>query len=97
MREVWSLQPKFEQRFGPRPARLLTHPRFRAAYDFLLIRSETGDADPELAVWWDKFQVADEATQKKMVQPSRNLKNSRTRRRRSGKKKNNGPTENPSN
>jgi poly(A) polymerase len=96
MREVWSLQPKFEQRFGPKPARLLTHPRFRAAYDFLLIRSETGDAEPELAAWWDKFQLADEAMQKKMTQPSRNLKNSRTRRRRSSKKKNTGPTENPS-
>jgi poly(A) polymerase len=96
MREVWSLQPKFEQRVGPRPARLLTHPRFRAAYDFLLIRAETGDADSELADWWSTFQLVDEAAQKKMTQPSRNLKNSRTRRRRNGKKKDAGPTENPS-
>ncbi|MGR8940735.1 MAG: polynucleotide adenylyltransferase PcnB [Gammaproteobacteria bacterium] len=95
MREVWSLQPKFEQRVGPKPVRLLTHPRFRAAYDFLLIRAETGDADPELAAWWGKFQLADEATQKKMTQPSRNLKNSRARRRRGSRKKNTGPTENP--
>jgi len=96
MREVWSLQPKFEQRIGPKPARLLTHPRFRAAYDFLVIRAETGDAEPELAAWWGKFQQGDEDTQKKMTQPSRNLKNSRTRRRRSSKKKNTGPSENPS-
>ncbi|WP_374090713.1 polynucleotide adenylyltransferase PcnB [Methylomicrobium lacus] len=96
MREVWSLQPKFEQRLGPKPARLLTHPRFRAAYDFLVIRAQTGDAEPELAEWWGQFQLADEAMQKKMTQPSRNLKNSRTRRRRSSKKKNTGSNENPS-
>jgi len=95
MREVWSLQPKFEMRVGPKPVRLLTHQRFRAAYDFLMIRSETGDVDPELVLWWGKFQHADEATQKRMTQPSRNLKNSRTRRRRSNKKKNSGPNENP--
>jgi len=96
MREVWSLQPKFEQRLGPKPARLLTHPRFRAAYDFLVIRAQSGDAEAELADWWGQFQLADEAMQKKMTQPSRNLKNSRTRRRRSSKKKNTGPNENPS-
>ncbi|MEC4748046.1 polynucleotide adenylyltransferase PcnB [Methylomicrobium sp. Wu6] len=96
MREVWSLQPKFEQRVGPRPARLLTHPRFRAAYDFLLIRSETGNVEPDLAAWWGKFQLADEEAQKMMTQPSRNLKNSRTRRRRSSKNKNSGPAQNPS-
>ncbi|MDD1612716.1 MAG: polynucleotide adenylyltransferase PcnB [Methylococcaceae bacterium] len=95
MREVWNLQPKFEVRTGPKPARLLTHPRFRAAYDFLLLRSETGDIDPEVAAWWGKFQQTDEATQKKMTQPQRNLKNSRVRRRRSSKKKNSDPNENP--
>ena len=95
MREVWSLQPKFEVRVGLKPARLLTHPRFRAAYDFMVIRSETGDVDREMVDWWSKFQDADEATQKKMTQPSRNLKNTRARRRR-GKKKNSSPNEKPS-
>jgi poly(A) polymerase len=95
MREVWSLQPKFEQRGGPPPAPPVSPPRFGAAHPFVLLRAETGDADAELADWWSKFQLADEAVQKKMTQPSRNLKNSRTRRRRNGKKKNAGPTENP--
>lgn len=93
MREVWNLQPKFEQRTGLKPARLLTHPRFRAAYDFLALRAETGDIEAELAAWWGKFQNADEAAQKKMTQPSRNLKNNRTRRRRgNGKPKSADPT-----
>lgn len=67
MREVWSLQPRFEKRTGVRPERLLSHPRFRAAYDFLLLRTETGEVAPELAAWWTKFQAVSEAEQRKMT------------------------------
>src|SRR3954463_2194201 len=56
IKEIWSLQPRFEQRAGARPFRLLEHPRFRAAYDFLLIRAEAGEAPSELADWWTRFQ-----------------------------------------
>ena len=41
MREIWELQPRLEQRQGKRPHRLATHPRFRAAYDFLVLRAES--------------------------------------------------------
>ncbi|MCB2261915.1 MAG: polynucleotide adenylyltransferase PcnB [Candidatus Thiosymbion ectosymbiont of Robbea hypermnestra] len=58
MREIWSLQPRLERREGKRPLRLLAHPRFRAAYDFLLLRAEAGEADAELADWWTRFQAA---------------------------------------
>ena len=75
MREVWSLQPKFNARVGSKPSRLLTHPRFRAGYDFLLLRSETGGADPELAEWWTRYQNANENEQRKMTQPVRNNQN----------------------
>jgi poly(A) polymerase len=67
MREVWLLQPRFHSRSGGRPFRLLTHPRFRAAYDFLLLRAETGGVEPELAQWWTRFQAAGEAEQKAMA------------------------------
>jgi poly(A) polymerase len=67
MREVWGLQPKFNSRFGSKPERLLSHPRFRAAYDFLLLRAETGNADSDLAKWWERFQFADEAQRTKMT------------------------------
>ena len=67
MREVWNMQLRFERRNGIRPFRLLNHPRFRAAYDFLLLRAETGGANPELADWWTKFQDAGEAEQKRMT------------------------------
>ncbi|WP_456405288.1 polynucleotide adenylyltransferase PcnB [Thiolapillus sp.] len=56
MREIWTLQARFLNTKGKRPQRLLMHPRFRAAYDFLLLRAESGEADPELAAWWTRFQ-----------------------------------------
>ncbi|MCB1866297.1 MAG: polynucleotide adenylyltransferase PcnB [Chromatiales bacterium] len=52
IREIWRLQPRFEQRNGNRAKRFLTHPRFRAAYDFLLLRAESGEVEPALAEWW---------------------------------------------
>ncbi len=57
MQEIWALQPRFEQRRGGKPARLLTHPRFRAAYDFLVLRADVGDAARELADWWTSAQL----------------------------------------
>ncbi len=86
MREVWSLQPKFNARFGSKPSRLLTHPRFRAGYDFLVLRAETGGADPELAEWWARYQAASEKEQRKMTQPPRNPANKKPGRKRSHRK-----------
>src|SRR5699024_9214153 len=43
MREIWYLQLRFTYRRGKRPLRLLQHPRFRAAYDFLLLRARSGE------------------------------------------------------
>ena len=54
MQEIWALQSRFHHTRGKRPHRLLAHPRFRAAYDFMLLRAESGEADPELAQWWTK-------------------------------------------
>ena len=42
MQEIWMLQPRFEQRIKKRVFRLMAHPRFRAAYDFLLLRAVEG-------------------------------------------------------
>ncbi len=56
MRDLLMLQSRFERRSGRRALRLLEHPRFRAAYDFLLLRAAAGEADPELAAWWTRLQ-----------------------------------------
>jgi poly(A) polymerase len=56
MRDMVLLQPRFENRAGRRALRLLGHPKFRAAYDFLLLRAASGEVDPELAAWWTRLQ-----------------------------------------
>jgi len=83
MREVWNIQPKFKARIGSKPSRLIGHPRFRAGYDFLVLRAETGGVDPELAEWWTTYQNASENEQRKMTQPPRNAQNKKSGRKRS--------------
>jgi poly(A) polymerase len=82
MREIWNLQHRFEQRAGRRPPRLLSHPRFRAAYDFLLLRVESGEVDPELGQWWTEYQGASGADQGKMAEAPKGDGRRRRRRRR---------------
>ncbi len=87
MREMWNLQPRFEQRNGKRPQQLLTHPRFRAAYDFLLLRAESGEADSELAEWWTRFQGNQGGDQEQMTQGRRDDGGGRSRRPRRRRRK----------
>ena len=56
MRELLALQPRFHRREGRRALAFLAHPRFRAAYDFLLLRAEAGAEDPAIARWWTEIQ-----------------------------------------
>lgn len=90
MREVWLLQARFEKRIGARPYRLLGHPRFRAAYDFLLLRAETGGAEMAVAQWWTNFQTANEHEQKKMTRPPRVKKKTKARAKKIQVKADNG-------
>jgi poly(A) polymerase len=86
MREIWSLQPRFEQRAGARPAKLVEHPRFRAAYDFLAIRGEAGEVDAALVDWWTRFQDAPADEREKMLKPEEAPKKKRRRPRGRGRK-----------
>ncbi|MFE8033671.1 polynucleotide adenylyltransferase PcnB [Thiohalocapsa marina] len=81
MREIWGLQPRLERRQGKRPLALLGHPRFRAAYDFLLLRAEAGEVDPELAAWWTRFQEVDTAERVRMTGGAAKRKRPRRRRK----------------
>lgn len=56
MREIWLMQPRLEANRGGRAQRLITHPRFRAAYDFLLVRAHAGEVSQALADWWTTAQ-----------------------------------------
>jgi poly(A) polymerase len=81
MKELWLLQPRFEQRGGQRPVRLLSQPRFRAAYDFLLLRCESGEVDSQLGLWWDEFQDAADDRRAEMLLPDDVAKKRRRRKK----------------
>jgi poly(A) polymerase len=80
MREIWLLQPRFRQRQGKRPLRLMSHPHFRAAYDFLCLRAAAGEDLQDACQWWTELQQTDTRTQTDMADAAR--KRSRPRRRR---------------
>ncbi len=85
MREIWSMQDRFDRRAGMQAFRLLENKRFRAAYDFLLLRAETGETDRALADWWTHFQTAGESERRTMVAdvaPTAGASKRRRRRRR---------------
>jgi len=89
MREMLALQPRFVHCRGKRALRLLEHKRFRAAYDFLMLRTECGDGDAELAGFWTDVQRqnADERRQSFEIQQApRASKQRRPRRRRRPRK-----------
>lgn len=86
MRDIWQLQQRLPKRFGRRAYQMLDNPKFRAAYDFLLIRAEVeGGRLLELADWWTEFQQADNGVQQKMLIKLRETegKPRRSQRRRS--------------
>ncbi|GAA0687945.1 polynucleotide adenylyltransferase PcnB [Dyella marensis] len=56
MEEIWALQPRFEQVQRKRVFRLMAHPRFRAAFDFLLLRGTESQAIDQLGQWWAHAQ-----------------------------------------
>ena len=85
IKEILVLQPRFDQRAGKRPFALLAQPRFKAAYDFLLLRVEAGEIDAELGDWWTRFLHADEAERNEMMMPD-TAKKPRRRRRKAGSK-----------
>ena len=56
VREMFALQPRLEHPRGRRAMRTLEHPRFRAAFDLLLLRAQIGMASRETAEWWTRVQ-----------------------------------------
>ncbi|MEC9078912.1 MAG: polynucleotide adenylyltransferase PcnB, partial [Pseudomonadota bacterium] len=65
--EIWDMQNRLESRRPRMIDKLLEHRRFRAAYDFLLLRSEAGELDPQLAEWWTDIQECDQPSRQKMI------------------------------
>ena len=84
MREMIAMQPRFEVNRGKRALRFLEHRRFRAAYDFMILRAECGDFDEELAKFWTDVQTQDAEQRRKSfeLQDQRSSGNRRRPRRR---------------
>jgi poly(A) polymerase len=82
MKEIWELQMRLPRRQGKRAFVTLSHPRFRAAYDFLLLREESGEIEPGLGQWWTDFQSADEREQARMINALGSSSAPRKKRRR---------------
>ncbi len=89
MREIWEFQPRLLKRGGQQAARLLGQARFRAAYDFLLLREQSGEELQELGRWWTQYQDADDNQRELLVKAlgkqgrSRNPGNRKPRTRKS--------------
>ena len=67
MREMLALQPRFHRREGRRALAFISHPRFRAAYDFLLLRVEAGGEEPAIGQWWTELQELPAEEQQKRI------------------------------
>lgn len=86
-REIWEWQERLARNSGGRVFRLLEQKRFRAAYDFLLLRAQSGEAVEELADWWKRFQDADESQRQAMVRAKGDGGGKKRRRRRRSPRK----------
>jgi len=96
MREIWSMQPRFEKRVGRYPYRLIESPRFRAGYDFMLLRCATGEKNSALGEWWTRFISEDPAGQEALMASVKNENTDSalpTKRRRRRKAKVTSPAE----
>ena len=90
IKDIWALQPRFEKRSGKTPYRLLEQPRYRAGWDFLLLRAQAGEIDTDLPAWWNEFAHAGHEKRAQMISdlPVSNASSPRKRRRRRRKPEN---------
>ena len=89
MKEIWELQLRLPKRRGLRAEQLLAHPRFRAAYDFLLLRESAGEQLEDLGKWWTDYQERnpDQRANMRTVLGQQNGPKKRRRRKPSNTKK----------
>jgi poly(A) polymerase len=93
IKDIWALQPRFEQRSGKRPYGVLEQPRFKAGYDFLLLRAESGEIESEVSTWWTEFLDSNDEDRAAMLLPQQ--PGDAKKRRRRKRKPAGGDTHNP--
>ena len=74
MSEIWRLQPKFNSTSSKKIYRLLGHPRFRASYDFLLLRCQTLEISESIGLWWTKFIESNKENQNLLITNKKTFK-----------------------
>ena len=74
MSEIWRLQPKFNSTSSKKIYKLLGHPRFRASYDFLLLRCQTLEISESIALWWTKFIESNKENQDLLITNKKTFK-----------------------
>ena len=67
IKDIWILQLKLHSRIGKQPYKTLKHPRFRAAYDFLLLREKAANSKKNIGKWWTDFQTNDDSIKKILI------------------------------
>ena len=88
MREIWEFQLRLQRRTGRKAAELVDHRRFRAAYDFLLLREQAGEDTDDLGSWWTEFQ---ELSLEDRLQQAGSSKDNKGRSRNRSRRSNNTP------
>ena len=85
-REVWMIQDRLHKRNARSLARLATHKRFRAGYDFLCLQAESDENTRSIADWWTQYQAVDESGQQALIAelPKAPRKRRRNRSRKKG-------------
>ncbi|MDR1661739.1 MAG: polynucleotide adenylyltransferase PcnB [Azoarcus sp.] len=82
IKDLWALQPRFDKRTGKMPFRLIEHPRFRTAWDFLSLRAAAGGIAQEVPDWWDRFAHAGHDEREALLRAAPKDGPARRRRRR---------------
>jgi len=85
-RDIWHMQDRFKYRHGRRAQSLLAHKKFRAAYDFMCIRSQSGEIEDDSCDWWTRIQTLDTKAREKLLKPAKASSKSRARTRSKPKK-----------
>ncbi|HCP54365.1 MULTISPECIES: polynucleotide adenylyltransferase PcnB [Pseudomonas] len=94
IREIWDMQERLPRRSGKRADQLLENPRFRAGYDFLLLRESAGEETNGLGDWWTLYQEASDSERRNMIRDLSSSKDDSAprKRRRGGNKRKRSPS-----
>ncbi len=95
VREIWELQLRLPRRQGKKADQIMEQPRFRAAYDLLLLRENSGEDLGGLSQWWTDYQAANPISRREMMPQEQEEGPRRRRRRRPNRRKPSGGQNKP--